>query len=102
MPRPGKKKTAELLYNSLVDLKHQVKIIYGLSVKYGPTKEHPLFGSGQGSGGSPTFWEVIADILFNCMNSKGAELVLTSPSRDTISERNEDGYVDNTTLGVAR
>ena len=94
------KKPADLLYNSLIDLKHQVRTIYGVSEEYGPTKEHPLFGSGQDSGVSPTFWAVIADILFNCMDSKGAELIFSNPGGDITSARNEDGYVDNTALGV--
>ena len=93
-------KPAELLYNSLVDLKHQVRMIYGLSAEYRSTKQHPLYGTGQGSGGSPTFWAVIADIMFNSMDSNGAELVFTNPRRDKISARNEDGYVDDTALGV--
>ena len=94
------KKTAELMYISLINLKHQVKTIYGLSAKYGLPWEHPLFGSGQGSGGSPTFWAVIADVLLNCMDSKGTELILSNSSGDVISARNEDGYVDDTLLGV--
>ena len=40
------KNPENLLYNSLIDLKHQVKTIYGLLDDYGPTREHPLFGSG--------------------------------------------------------
>lgn len=94
------KKPAELLYDSLVDLKHQVKTIYGLSAEYGSTSDHPLYGTGQGSGGSPTFWAVIADILFNSIDSKGAQLVFTDPRRERTSARSEDGYVDDTALGV--
>ena len=93
-------KPAELLYNSLVDLKHQVKTIYGLLAEYGSTRLHPLHGTGQGSGGSPTFWAVIADVLFNSMDSQGKGLVFNSPRRDVVSARNEDGYVDDTALGV--
>ena len=62
--------------------------------------QHPLFGSGQGSGGSPTSWAVISDILFNGMDSKGAELICSNPGEDITSARNEDGYVDDTALGV--
>ena len=88
------------MYNSLINVKNQVKTIDGLSAKYGLTSEHPLFGSGQGSGGSPTFWAVIADVLFNCMDSKGAALILSNPSGDVISARNKDRYVNDTLLGV--
>ena len=94
------KKPAELLYNILIDLKHKVRTAYGLSAEYGSTPDRALFGTGQGSGGLPTFWAVIADVLFNCMDSKGLELIFTNPGGSRVSARNEDGYVDNTSLGV--
>ena len=93
-------KPAELLNNSLIDLKHQVKTIYGLSEEYGPTKDHLLFGTGQGSGGSPTFWAVIVDVLFNTMDSPGARMVLSSPRGTMVSKRTEGGYVDKNCLEV--
>ena len=34
------------------------------------------------------------------MDSKGAELILSNPGGDITSARNEDGYVDDTALGV--
>ena len=34
------------------------------------------------------------------MDSKGAELRFSNPRKDIISARNEDGYVDDTALGV--
>ena len=40
------KKPVDLMFKSLVDFNHQVRTIYGLSYEYGPTREHPLFGSG--------------------------------------------------------
>ena len=76
------KKMADLMFNSLLDHKYQVWTIYGLSDEYGPTREHPIFGSGQGSGGSTTLWAVIADVIFNCMGSKGAELKLKKISEE--------------------
>ena len=47
-------KAADLVFNSLKDLKHQVRTKYGLSEEYGPTIDNTLFGSGQGSRGLPT------------------------------------------------
>ena len=69
-------KVADLLFNSLNKLQHKVKTLYGLFTEYGTGKDYPLFGSGQGSGGSPTFWAVIADVLFNTMDSHGAGMDL--------------------------
>ena len=93
-------KVADLLFNSLNKLQHKVKTMYGLSTEYGPGKDYPLFDSGQGSGGSPTFWVVIADVLFNTMDSHGAGMDLRDPTDTVVSQRNEDGYVDDTSLGV--
>ena len=74
--------------------------MYGLSTEYGPTDNYPLFDSGQGSGGSPTFWAAIADVLFNTMDDFGPGLVLQDPIGKQISQRSEDGFVDDTSLGV--
>ena len=94
------KKIGDLFFNSLDRLKHKVRTSYGLSTEYGPSVDFPLFGSGQGSGGSPTFWAVIADVLFNTMDGYGTELQLRDPAGAIVSKRNEDGYVDDTSLGV--
>ena len=94
------KKVGDLFFDSLNKLKHKVRTLYGLSTEYGPSTNFPLFGSGQGSGGSPSFWAVIADVLFNTMDGYGSELRLRDPAGTLSSERNEDGYVDDTSLGV--
>ena len=93
-------KIGDLLFNSLDQLKHKVRKMYGLSTEYGPTDNYPLFGSGQGSGGSPTFWAAIADVLFDTMDDFGPGLVLQDPRGDQISQRSKDGFVDDTSLGV--
>ena len=93
-------RVGELLFNSLEKLKHKVRTMYGLSKEYGPEEEFPLFGTGQGSGGSPTFWAVIADVLFNTMDEYGHGMKLQDPSGRLHNARNEDGYVDDTSLGV--
>ena len=93
-------KIGDLLYDSLTKLKHKVRTIYGLSTEYGPTVDYPLFRTGQGSGGSPTFWAVIADVLFNTMDSYGHGMKLRDPTGRIVNGRNEDGYVDDTSLGV--
>jgi len=80
-------KIGDLLFKSLDQLKHKVRTMYGLSTEYGPTDNYPLFGSGQGSGGSPTFWAAIADVLFNTMDDFGPGLVLQDPIGKQISQR---------------
>ena len=93
-------KAGDLLYSSLEKLTHRVRTLYGLSTAYGTTADCPLFGSGQGSGGSPTFWAVIADALFNTIDDYGHGLSLQDPRATVRCNRNEDGYVDDTSLGV--
>lgn len=93
-------KIGDLFFHSLNKLKHKVRTLYGLSTEYGPTVDLPLYGTGQGSGGSPTFWAVIADVLFKTMDEYGTGLDLVDPTGRTKSRRNEDGYVDDTSLGV--
>ena len=43
---------------------------------------------------------MIADALFNSIDTHGTRLELTCPRDSTLSKRNKDGYVDNTSLGV--
>ena len=71
--------TADLLYDSLTNLKHQVCTANGLSAEYGPTRDNSLFSKGQGSSGSPTFWAVIAEALFNAINLHGPGMILKNP-----------------------
>ena len=69
-------------------------------MEYEPSLYYPLFGTGQGNGGSPTFWAVIADVLFNTMDNHGAGLELRDPTNQVYSKRNMDGYMDDTSLRV--
>ena len=43
---------------------------------------------------------MIADALFNYIDAHGTRLELACPRDSTLRKRNEDGYVDNTSLGV--
>ena len=81
-------KGADLIYDSLTGLKHQVRTVYGLSDEYGPTLDVSLFGTVQGSSGLPTFWAVIAEALFNAIDSHGPGLVLCNPQGNKLSQHN--------------
>ena len=43
---------------------------------------------------------MIADVLFNTMNNHEAGLELINPTDQVYIKRNEDRYVDDTSLGV--
>ena len=94
------KQAGDILFDSLANLKHQIQTTYGITDEYCSTLEHTLFGTGQGSSGSPMFWALIAGALFNSMDANGHGLVLSNPNGSNVSRKNKDGYVDDTSLGV--
>ena len=61
---------------------------YHLKTKFGITEEfyrhcefHPIYGTGQGSGNSPTIWLVISSVLFDSYESQAHGATFESPDR---------------------
>ena len=61
---------------------------------------HTVFGTGQGSGGSPRFWLAVADVMFQCLEEDLAGFKLQNPEGTILHKRNEDAFVDDTSLLV--
>ena len=71
-------KAGKMMFNSLNGARHNLRTAHRISDDYGPEDNLPHFGTGQGSGGSPTFWLSIADVLFQCIDEDRKELILTN------------------------
>ena len=89
-----------MILDSLTGMVHQVRTTHGRSEKYKSTEEDTLFGSGQGSGASPTAWNVIDEVLLHTMDQTGYGIQLSNPDGSVTNERNEDAFVDDAALGV--
>jgi hypothetical protein len=56
---------------TLEDVRYHLKTKLGISAEnYQHCQISLIYGTGQGSGNSPTVWLVISSILFNCYESK--------------------------------
>ena len=94
------RQAGELLFDSLTGLQHQVRTTHGTSRAYTSSATHKHFGTGQGSGGSPTAWNVIDDVLLHALDSKGTGMNLSNPTGTVTHGRNEDVFVDDANLSV--
>jgi hypothetical protein len=86
---------------TLAKMKHYIKTAQGTSASYySNDHEGPLFGSGQGSGGSPPLWLITWVALSNALNSVMTGMSFCSPDPSNSTARNNDAFVDDTTGGV--
>ena len=86
--------------DSLTDVQYQVRTLLGTSDVYKPNSNRDSFGTGQGSGVSPTFWNLIEEILLNTMDDYSHGMKFQNPIKKMINERTEDAFVDDKSLGV--
>jgi hypothetical protein len=89
---------------ALVQGKTLEEVRYHLKTKLGISDEnykhcdiYPIYGTGQGSGNSPTVWLVISSILFDCYESKAFGATFESPDRTLRLRLFRAGFVDDTT-----
>jgi hypothetical protein len=82
-------------------MKYTVKTVYGISEEnYQGTPLEPLFGTGQGSGGSPAAWLTLIVLLLQAIDRLVPDrMTFVSPDGTLTSERLSDVYVDDANLG---
>jgi hypothetical protein len=82
-------------------MKHYAKTLQGTSQNYySNALNGPVFGSGHGSGGSPSLWLFMWVALAAALRKIMVGMTFHSPDGTNKSERNQDAYVDNTTGGI--
>ncbi|KAI2511593.1 hypothetical protein MHU86_2847 [Fragilaria crotonensis] len=87
--------------DSLKLMKYTVKTVHGISESnyHGSTFE-PLFGTGQGSGASPSVWLTLVVVLMNTLDRLIPErMSFQSPDSSQRHARLIDAFVDDTSLG---
>jgi hypothetical protein len=82
-------------------MKYTVKTVYGTSEdSYQGTIYEPLFGTGQGSGGSPAAWATLVVNLLAAIDRLVPERMhFVSPDQTLESKRLTDAFVDDTNIG---
>ena len=91
----------------VVQAKTLAEAKYFLKTKYGVSKEfithsvaHPIFGTGQGSGNSPTYWLFISSTLFDLYNSQAHGSMYESQDRTIEINVKAIGFVDDVRTSV--
>ena len=87
--------------DALFFMHYTVKTLYGISEEnYPGTVFEPLFGTGQGSGASPSAWLTLVAILFQTLDRLVPDRInFSSPSGSLRHSRLSDAFVDDTYLG---
>ena len=83
---------------SLELMKYTVKTVYGISENsYQGTPFEPLFGTGQGSGASPTVWLTLVVLLLNTLEKVVPERIWSQFHDGSLDHRRlVDAFVDDT------
>ena len=83
--------------NTLEDVKYHLKTQLGVTDEY---YQHctvsPIYGTGQGSGNSPTVWLVVSSILFRCYSATAFGARFESPDGTVFVDLYRIGFVDDT------
>ena len=87
--------------DALFFMRYTVKTVYGISEdSYQGTVFAPLFGTGQGSGASPSAWLTLVVILLQTLDRLIPDRInFSSPKGDLQHSRLSDAFVDDTYLG---
>ena len=100
--RCGMPETAVQTHADCLNLmKYTVKTIHGISENnYHGTTFEPLFGTGQGSGASPSVWLTLVVVLMNTLDRIIPDrMTFRSPNSPQRHDRLIDAFVDDTSLG---
>ena len=93
---PGK-----MLLDALENMVHRHHTSHGFStMAYKTNLSKNLFGTGQGSGGSPHFWTAISDVILSSIDSSLPGFTCNNPQRMLVSTQNEEAFVDESGLVV--
>ena len=82
---------------TLQDVHYHLKTNLGITEEnYHHCEIYPIYGTGQGSGNSPTVWLVVSSVLFNCYESRAHGALFESPDRSISLQLYRVGFVDDT------
>ena len=76
--------------------RYHIRTDMGLSEEsYTHTSDHPIFGTGQGSGNSPAIGCFLSSILYDCYDKKARKATYTNPRKSETVELGMVGFVDD-------
>jgi hypothetical protein len=81
---------------TLEKAKYRLRTEIGLSQEsYSHTEEHPIYGTGQGSGNSPMIWCFLSSVLFDCYETQAHGAIYETPDKQFRTKLHMVGYVDD-------
>jgi len=87
--------------NMLEDARYHLKTSLGVSLNhYRHTVEHPIHGTGQGSGNSPALWCFVCSLLFDAFQSVAHGAQFSSYDKSINQDIHMIGFVDDCTQRV--
>jgi hypothetical protein len=90
-----------LIGKTLEKMRYRIKTKLGISKKhYSHTELDPVYGTGQGSTGSPCFWLLISTMLFKIIEKLAHGLVFVDPEQLETLKRILEGFVDDTDVAI--
>jgi hypothetical protein len=97
MPRP----VARMHSSVLLHMKYFIKMAHGISDSfYCVLQDYLLYGTGQGSGASPSVWLSLVVILLTALTVLAPlAMSFVDPWEDIHEEQNADSFVDDTSYG---
>jgi hypothetical protein len=96
----GMPKDACLLHGTtILEMHHHVKTALGISSDFfQSTLEHVLYGSGQGSSGSPPLWMTVSNILFRTLEAQvGTGATYACPRQHLTTNHTTEAFVNDST-----
>jgi endonuclease/exonuclease/phosphatase family metal-dependent hydrolase len=92
VPQPVVKANVRTLENA----KYKLRTELGISEEYYThNSEHPIYGTGQGSGNSPMIWCFLSSILFDSYESQAIGSTFATPDKRFATKIHMVGYVDD-------
>ena len=86
---------------TLEETKYYLKTKFGVSEDFiNHSIVHPLFGTGQGSGNSPTYWLFISSTLFDIYDSKAHGSTYQTPDKTITVDVKAVGFVDDVRTSI--
>ena len=86
---------------TLEEAKYFLKTKFGISEDFIQHSEaHPIFGTGQGSGNSPTYWLFISSTLFDMYDERAHGSTYESPDKRVQVKVKAIGFVDDVRTSV--
>ena len=92
MPAP----VVEVMTKTLENASYRLKTPLGISTQsYQHSNTHPIYGSGQGAGNSPTLWALISSTLYDCHEAQAYGATFSNPTKTLQTKFTIEGFVDD-------